>query len=125
VTGWHQAAGAELRATVGVPEGWDLAGLAIVGTPVGKFSQVRRKPVAEVAALDTWDSPCWDDGALTVWCPLAGVEPATGHQSDAIRGEYRGDGQLTTTRAWPKVSMRLRVALTSPVRWDSTRVVTK
>jgi nitroreductase len=57
VTGWHQAAEAELRATVGVPEGWDLAGLVIVGTPVGKFGQVRRKPVAEVTALDTWEQP--------------------------------------------------------------------
>jgi nitroreductase len=57
VTGWHNAAEAELRQTVGIPEGWDLAGLVVVGYPAGKFGPVRRKPIAEVSALDTWDQP--------------------------------------------------------------------
>ncbi|MCU1346138.1 MAG: nox 2 [Acidimicrobiia bacterium] len=57
VTGWHQAADAELRATVGVPAEWDIAALVIVGWPTAKFGPVRRKPVAEVTALDTWDQP--------------------------------------------------------------------
>jgi nitroreductase len=57
VTGWHEGAQDELRAAVGIPDDWHLAGLVVVGWPKTKHGPVRRKPVAEVTALDTWDQP--------------------------------------------------------------------
>ncbi|MCW2622914.1 MAG: nitroreductase [Frankiales bacterium] len=57
VTGWHEGAPDELRAAVGVPEEWHLAGLVVAGWPKGTHGPVRRKPVAQVTRLDTWDQP--------------------------------------------------------------------
>jgi nitroreductase len=57
VTGWTATGEAELRATVGIPEDWELGVLVVAGWPRGQHGPVRRKPVAEVAALDRWDVP--------------------------------------------------------------------
>ena len=57
LTGWHIGAGDTFRDAVGIPEEWHLAGLVIVGWPEGEHGPVRRRPVADVAALDRWDSP--------------------------------------------------------------------
>jgi len=57
ITGWHEAAEAELRETVGVPADWDLAALVVLGWPRNAFGPVRRKPVAQVSCLDTWQQP--------------------------------------------------------------------
>jgi nitroreductase len=57
VTGWHIGAESALRDTVGIPDEWELAALVVAGWPEANFSPVRRKPVASVAFLDTWDHP--------------------------------------------------------------------
>jgi nitroreductase len=58
VTGWHTSSGeVPLRAAVGVPDDWLLAALVVVGWPRGRQGAVRRRPVADVAALDRWDRP--------------------------------------------------------------------
>ncbi len=57
VTGWHVGSEAEFVAALGIPDGWQLAGLVIVGWPEGRHGPLRRKPVAEVASLDRWDHP--------------------------------------------------------------------
>jgi len=56
VTGWYANAGPELRAVANIPDGWELAGLVVAGWPEGQFGPVRRKPVSEVACLDTWST---------------------------------------------------------------------
>lgn len=57
VTGWQVPVEEEFRAVFGVPDGWHLAALVIVGWPEGHHGPLRRKPVADVAALDRWDHP--------------------------------------------------------------------
>ncbi|MCW2526637.1 MAG: nox 2 [Pseudonocardiales bacterium] len=55
VTGWHAAGEAEIREAVGVPADWDIAALVVAGWPAGNFGPVRRRPVADVTSLDTWE----------------------------------------------------------------------
>jgi nitroreductase len=57
VTGWTATGEEELRAAVGIPEGWELGALVAAGWPRGGHGQVRRKPVSEVASVDRWDEP--------------------------------------------------------------------
>lgn len=57
VTGWQVPVEEEFRAVLGVPDSWHLAALVIVGWPEGHHGPLRRKPVADVAALDRWDQP--------------------------------------------------------------------
>jgi nitroreductase len=57
VTGWAVTGEDELRSAVGVPDDWELASLVVAGWPRGSHGPVRRKPVREVVALDTWDQP--------------------------------------------------------------------
>jgi nitroreductase len=57
VTGWQVDVDAELRTTLGIPDGWHLAALVIVGWPEGRHGPVRRRPVSDVASLDHWDTP--------------------------------------------------------------------
>ncbi|MDB6002876.1 MAG: nitroreductase [Rhizobacter sp.] len=57
VTGWHETAPSELREAVRVPDDWQLAALLAVGWPARGFGPVRRRPLADVSALDTWDTP--------------------------------------------------------------------
>jgi nitroreductase len=57
VTGWHLGIQDEIRAAVGIPDVWNIAGLVIVGWPEGNHGPLRRRPVAEVAVRDRWDVP--------------------------------------------------------------------
>jgi nitroreductase len=56
LTSWASYGGeALLHDAVGVPDDWMLAGHIVVGWPRGNHGPVRRRPVAEVVALDHWD----------------------------------------------------------------------
>ncbi|MGD9701055.1 MAG: nitroreductase family protein [Acidimicrobiia bacterium] len=57
VTGWQVPAQDEFRAAIGIPDGWHLASLVIVGWPIGKHGPLRRRPLDAVASLDRWDQP--------------------------------------------------------------------
>lgn len=58
-TSWASYGGEELlRAAIGVPDDWLLAGHVVVGWPRGRHGPLRRRPVEEVVAIDTWgDTP--------------------------------------------------------------------
>ncbi|WP_099023429.1 nitroreductase family protein [Mycolicibacterium palauense] len=56
MTGWASYGGESvLRAAVGVPEGWLLAGHIVVGWPKGRHGPLRRRPLEESVHLDHWD----------------------------------------------------------------------
>jgi nitroreductase len=56
LTSWASYGGeALLRAAVGVPDDWMLAGHVVVGWPRGKHGPVRRRPLDQVVFLDRWD----------------------------------------------------------------------
>ncbi|KKW66111.1 nitroreductase [Mycolicibacterium elephantis] len=57
ITLWQDACDSELRELVGIPPHWRIATLITAGWPVGQHHPVRRKPVAEVAAIDSWANP--------------------------------------------------------------------
>ena len=58
LTSWASYGGeALLREAVGVPDDWLLAGHVVVGWPRGRHGPVRRRPLADVVALDHWDAP--------------------------------------------------------------------
>jgi nitroreductase len=57
MTTWFQYCEAELRDVIGIPEDWLLAALVPVGWPVGSHGPVRRRPLAELASLDRWETP--------------------------------------------------------------------
>lgn len=57
VTGWHVGSEDEFREALSIPDGWRLAGLTIVGWPAGNHGPLRRRPVDEVASIDSWDRP--------------------------------------------------------------------
>lgn len=55
-TSWASYGGEKLlRDAVGVPDDWMLAGHVVIGNPRGKHGPLRRRPLAEVVALDSWD----------------------------------------------------------------------
>jgi len=57
-TSWASYGGeAVLRAAVGVPPDWLLAGHVVVGWPKGGHGPVRRRPLTAVVNLDHWDRP--------------------------------------------------------------------
>lgn len=58
ITLWHGSCEDQLRSMVGIPDDWKIASLLTVGWPKGRHHPVRRKPLGEVAAIDTWDQ-CW------------------------------------------------------------------
>jgi nitroreductase len=61
LTSWASYGGEQLlRAAVGVPDDWMLAGHVVVGWPRGRHGPVRRRPPAEVVFLDRWDQPASD-----------------------------------------------------------------
>lgn len=61
VTAWASYGGEPLiRAAVGVPAEWMLAGHVVVGWPRGNHGPVRRRPVADVTFLDHWENPAGD-----------------------------------------------------------------
>jgi len=45
----------EVKAVLGIPPDVQTYGLMPIGYPRGKFGPVKRKPVSEVAHLDSWD----------------------------------------------------------------------
>lgn len=56
LTSWASYGGeALLRQAVGVPDDWLLAGHVVVGWPRGHHGPLRRRPLADVVALDRWD----------------------------------------------------------------------
>jgi len=61
MTSWASYGGEQLlRAAVGVPEGWMVAGHVVVGWPKGKHGPLRRRPLAEFVSLDRWGEPADD-----------------------------------------------------------------
>ena len=61
LTSWASYGGEPLlRAAVGVPDDWMIAGHVVVGWPKGKHGPVRRRPLAEAVSLDRWDEPADD-----------------------------------------------------------------
>jgi len=61
LTSWASYGGeALLRAAVGVPDDWMLAGHVVVGWPRGRHGPVRRRPLADVVFLDRWDERATD-----------------------------------------------------------------
>jgi nitroreductase len=61
LTSWASYGGeALLRAAIGVPEDWMLAGHVVIGWPRGKHGPVRRRPLREVVFQDHWDTPADD-----------------------------------------------------------------
>jgi nitroreductase len=58
LTSWASYDGeAMLRESVGVPDDFMLAGLAVVGWPRGGFGPLRRKPAATRTIEKTWNNP--------------------------------------------------------------------
>lgn len=58
LTSWASYGGEPLlRAAVGVPDDWMLAGHAVVGWPRGNHGPLRRRPLADVVFLDHWETP--------------------------------------------------------------------
>ncbi|OBF90488.1 nitroreductase [Mycobacterium sp. 852002-51152_SCH6134967] len=56
-TSWASYEGEKLiRAAVGVPEEWALAGHIVVGWPRGKHGPVRRRPISDVVFRNHWDA---------------------------------------------------------------------
>ena len=56
LTSWASYGGEHLlRAAVGVPDNWMLAGHVVAGWPRGNHGPVRRRPLSEVVFLDRWD----------------------------------------------------------------------
>src|SRR5215510_10981650 len=61
MTSWASYGGEPLlRAAVGVPDDWMLAGHVVVGWPRGKHGPVRRRPLSEVVAVDNWEQLATD-----------------------------------------------------------------
>ncbi len=61
ITLWHTSCEGQLRALIGIPDDWMMAALVTVGWPAGHHRTVRRKPLSEVATVDSWDQP-WLSG---------------------------------------------------------------
>ena len=53
---------AEAKAVVGIPDDVDTFALVPLGYPRDTFGPLRRKPVAEVTYLDSWDNPLLTSG---------------------------------------------------------------
>ena len=57
ITSWASYDGERvLRASVGIPDEWFLAGHVVVGWPRGRHGPVRRRPVADVVFRNRWDA---------------------------------------------------------------------
>jgi nitroreductase len=71
LTSWASYGGETLlRAAVGVPDDWMLAGHVVVGWPRGRHGPVRRRPLAQAVCLDRWDEPAT---AITAAAPPTGT----------------------------------------------------
>jgi nitroreductase len=57
MTSWASYGGESLlRAAVGIPDDWMLAGHVVVGWPRGHHGPLRRRPVDEVVYVDRWEA---------------------------------------------------------------------
>ncbi len=57
ITSWASYDGEQvLRAAVGVPDEWVLAGHVVVGWPRGRHGPVRRRPLTDVVFRNHWDA---------------------------------------------------------------------
>jgi nitroreductase len=55
-TSWASYGGEQiLRAAVGVPDSWFIAGHVVVGWPRGRHGPLRRRPVGDVVFYNRWD----------------------------------------------------------------------
>lgn len=76
LTSWASYGGEQLlREAVGVPDGWLLAGHAVVGWPRGSHGPVRRRPLSEVVFLDHWGERADEVAGLAADGP-SGTGPA-------------------------------------------------
>ena len=57
ITTWFTECEAELRALVGIPDGWKIAALVPVGYPRGSHGPVKRGPLEDVVCWDEWAAP--------------------------------------------------------------------
>ena len=57
ITTWFRECEEDLRALVGIPDGWEIAALVPVGYPKGSHGTVRRGAVEDVVCWDHWTSP--------------------------------------------------------------------
>jgi nitroreductase len=77
-TSWASYGGEQLiRDAVRVPDDWLLAGHVVVGWPRGRHGPVRRRPLNDVVALDSWEQPADELLAVPSTGPLW-EGPATG-----------------------------------------------
>jgi nitroreductase len=77
-TSWASYGGEKLiRDAIGVPDDWMLAGHVVVGWPRGRHGPVRRRPLSDVVALDSWDAPADELLGTSAGGPLW-EGPATG-----------------------------------------------
>ncbi len=67
-TSWASYGGEPLlRAAVGIPDDWMLAGHVVVGWPRGNHGPVRRRPLSDVVFLDHWESSAeWEGTSLAL-----------------------------------------------------------
>jgi nitroreductase len=56
ITTWFRECESDLRALVGIPDGWQIAALVPVGYPKGGHGTVRRGAVEDVLCWDHWAS---------------------------------------------------------------------
>ncbi len=57
LTSWASYGEDIIRAAVGVPDDWLMAGHVVVGWPRGRHGPLRRRPASEVTYLDRWGEP--------------------------------------------------------------------
>lgn len=55
LTMWHQAVEPQLRQVLSIPDEVTIAAAIPLGRPVGRHGPVRRRPLADLVAEDTWD----------------------------------------------------------------------
>jgi len=57
LTTLHKLREAEVKAVLGIPEGWETVALIPVGRPRGRFGPVLRRPSRQVTHWDRWGNP--------------------------------------------------------------------
>jgi len=57
LTTLHKLREAEVKAVLGIPDGWETVALLPVGRPLGRFGPVLRTPSEQVTHWDRWGNP--------------------------------------------------------------------
>jgi nitroreductase len=57
LTTLHKLREADVKAVLGIPDGWETVALIPVGRPLGRFGPVRRTPSEQVTHWDRWGNP--------------------------------------------------------------------